>query len=107
MLFFGTAQNFYLLAKAIRSQATEVRRCATIFGALTIVRRVIPILNSEGNVQEWKRRGFYFFVHDKELRECYDTYHVVESLRKSGFQERQQDINSVTNILIQNKIKKK
>ena len=29
-IILGTSQNFYLLAKAIRSQATEVRRCATL-----------------------------------------------------------------------------
>ena len=87
-VILGTAQNFYLLAKAIRSQATEVRRCATILGALTIVRRVEPILNSDGNVVKWKHRGIYFFVHDKELRNSYDTYHVIESLSKSGFQPR-------------------
>lgn len=72
---------------------------------MTIVRRVIPILNSEGNVQEWKRRGTYFFVHDKDLRECYDTYHVVESLTKSGFQPRMQDIAINTNVLVENRKK--
>lgn len=30
-IILGTSQNFYLLAKAIRSQATEVRRCSTLF----------------------------------------------------------------------------
>ena len=30
----------------------------------------------------------YWFVHDKELRESYDTYRVIENLSKSGFQER-------------------
>lgn len=100
-IILGTSQNFYLLAKAIRSQATEVRRCSTFFGALTIVHRVIPILNSDGNVCEWKSRGYYFFVHDKELRESYDTYHVIESLKKSGFQERKLD--TTTNIYIKNK----
>ena len=30
-IILGTSQNFYLLAKAIRSQATEVRRCTTLF----------------------------------------------------------------------------
>ena len=29
-IILGTSQNFYLLAKAIRSQATEVRRCTTL-----------------------------------------------------------------------------
>ena len=86
-VILGTAQNFYLLAKAIRSQTTEIRRCATYFGALTLVRRFEPILDSEGNVAEFKKRGWYFFVHDKELRESYDTYHVIESLRDSGFKD--------------------
>lgn len=102
-IILGTSQNFYLLAKAIRSQATEVRRCATYFGALTIVRRVEPILDSDGNVKEWRNRGMYFFVHDKELRESYDTYHVIKSLRKSGFVSPVQQVNNTTNVLIQKK----
>lgn len=86
-IILGTSQNFYLLAKAIRSQATEVRRCATYFGCLTVVRRLEPILDSEGNVVEWKKRGIYCFVHDKELRDSYNTWKVIENLRKSGFKE--------------------
>ena len=86
-IILGTSQNFYLLAKAIRSQATEVRRCATYLGCFTIVRRLEPILDSEGNVVDWKKRGMYCFVHDKELRESYDTWKVIENLKKSGFKE--------------------
>lgn len=98
-IILGTSQNFYLLAKAIRSQCTEVRRCTTLLGCLTIVRRAEPILDSEGNVQEWKNRGMYFFVHNKELRESYDTYKVIENLSKSGFKEQSID-NSVNNISV-------
>lgn len=97
-IILGTSQNFYLLAKAIRSQATEVRRCATYFGCLTVVRRLEPILDSEGNVMEWKKRGIYCFVHDKELRESYNTWKVIENLRKSGFKEnvsRENDVKIV------------
>lgn len=86
-IILGTSQNFYLLAKAIRSQCTEVRRCATFLGCLTIVRRAEPFLDSEGNVKEWKNRGTYFFIHNKELREAYDTYRVIENLRNSGFKD--------------------
>lgn len=86
-IILGTSQNFYLLAKAIRSQATEVRRCSTFFGALTLVRKFEPILDSEGNVQEYKKRGWYFFVHDKELRDSYDTFKVIERATKVGFQD--------------------
>ena len=98
-IILGTSQNFYLLAKAIRSQATEVRRCTTLFGCLTIVKRVEPFLDSEGNVQEWKNRGMYFFVHNKKLREAYDTYKVIENLSKSGFKEPTPEINNTTYII--------
>ena len=100
-IILGTAQSFHLLAKTVRSQATEVRDCVTLAGCVTIVRRREPILNSEGDVEEWKYRGIYFFVHDKELRESYDTYAVVDSLTASGFQNRdylKEQSNVVVNI---------
>lgn len=105
-IILGTAQNFYLLAKPIRSQCTEVRRCSTLLGCLTIVRRLEPILDSEGNVAEWKKRGMYFYVHDKELRDSYDTYHVINSLRKSGFKEQQYQPDIFNNTYILNKKEK-
>lgn len=87
-IILGTSQSFYMLAKSIRTQATEVRECMTLFGAITFVRRREPILDTSGDVVEWKNRGSYFFVHTKELRDAYDTWQVTESLAKSGFQER-------------------
>lgn len=105
-IILGTSQNFYLLSKAIRSQATEVRRCSTFFGCVTIVKRVEPYLDSEGNVVEWKNRGMYFFVHNKKLRDAYDTYRVIENLRKSGFKDPAPEINSTTYIL-NKEVKKK
>lgn len=106
-IILGTSQNFYLLAKAIRSQATEVRRCTTLLGCLTIVRRAEPILDSEGNVAEWKNRGMYFFVHNKKLRESYDTYKVIENLSKSGFKEPIPDMSTNITIIESNKKGKK
>jgi len=111
-VILGTAQNFYLLAKAIRSQTTEIRRCTTYFGALTLVRRFEPILDSEGNVQEFKKRGFYFYVHDEDLRNSYDTYHVIESLKESGFKDNVDNLNNqehttINSILVLNPDMKK
>lgn len=106
-ILLGTSQNFYLLAKAIRSQATEVRRCSTFLGALTLVRRFEPILDSEGNVAEWKKRGWYFFVHDKELRESYDTYKVINRLSKVGFKDEVSFPDIVNNTYLVNNVKKK
>jgi len=87
-IILGTAQNFYMLAKNIRTQTTEVRRCKTLFGCFTLVHRVRPILDISGDVKEWKSLGWYFYIHDKKLRESYDTYKVIESLSKSGFKEK-------------------
>lgn len=84
-ILLGTAQSFHLLAKAIRSQATEVRECFTIANCITFVRRRRPVLDPEGNVAEWKNLGIYFFVHNEKLRNAYDTYEVIESLADSGF----------------------
>lgn len=87
-ILLGTAQVFTRLSKPLREQATEVRECKTLFGCLTIVHRKEPILSAEGDVTEYKTKGFYFFVHDQDLRDSYDTYKVIDSLAASGFQPR-------------------
>ena len=92
-VIMGTAQSFNRLAKPIREQATEVRKCVTLFGCITFVHRVEPELDSTGEVVKWKHRGFYYFVHTEEIRNSYDTYKVIEALRNSGFQDRAPDLN--------------
>lgn len=84
-VILGTAQSFNRLAKPIREQTTEVRECHTFGGCVTVVIRKEPILDYEGNVEKLKYRGYYWFVHNDEIRKSYDTYRVVESLRESGF----------------------
>lgn len=84
-IILGTAQSFNRLAKPIREQTTEIRECHTFFGCITVVIRKEPFLDTMGEVEKLKYRGMYFFVHDEELRNSYDTYKVIESLRESGF----------------------
>ena len=74
---------------------------------MTLVRRFEPILDSEGNVVEWKKRGMYFFVHDKKLRESYDTWKVIERLRNVGFQERAVVPEVTTNTYVLQETKKR
>lgn len=87
-LILGTAQNFYMLAKDIRTQCTEVRRCITLGGCVTIVHRVRYIMDGMGEIKETQNKGWYFFVHNEELRAAYDTYKVIDSLARSGFTEK-------------------
>lgn len=84
-VILGTAQNFYLLAKPIRSQCTEIRECVTLAGVLTIVIRREPVVDNDGEVKQLKYRGMYCFAHNRRLRDSYDTYSVIENLAKSGF----------------------
>ena len=86
-IILGTSQVFTRLAKPLREQATEIRDCHTFFGCITFVSRKEPILGSDGDVVEYKNRGWYCFVHDKDLRDSYDTYKVIDSLAESGFKE--------------------
>lgn len=44
-IILGTSQVFNRLAKPLREQATEVRKCATFFGCITVVHRVRPVLD--------------------------------------------------------------
>lgn len=90
-VILGTSQVFTRLSKPLREQTTEVRKCFTLFGCLTFVHAVVPELDSSGDVLSWKHRKFYWFVHTPEIRNAYDTYHVIESLSKSGFQPKQAD----------------
>ncbi len=84
-VILGTAQNFYLLAKPLRSQCTEIRQCTTFAGVLTVVVRREPIVDNDGDIKEMKYRGMYFYVHSRRLREAYDTWAVVDNYAKSGF----------------------
>lgn len=92
----GTAQNFYLLAKPLRTQTTEVRECFTILKCLTVVHRREPILDVSGDVRTYKNRGWYFFVHSDQVRNSYDTYKVINNLKKSGFYKTSLDSPDVT-----------
>lgn len=87
-VILATAQNFYMLAKDIRSQCSEIRKCMTIAGCITIVHRVRPIVNNSGEIEETKNLGFYFYVHNEKLRDAYDTYKVIENLSKADFKEK-------------------
>lgn len=86
-IILSTAQSFHLLAKAIRSQATEVRQCVTLAGVVTVVVRREPICDNDGDVKQMKYLGMYFFVHSPRLREAYDTWAVVDNLSDSGFHD--------------------
>ena len=85
-----TSQNFCQLDKQVRINTTEVRKCKTFFGCLTVVACFVPELDSEGNVIKQHFKRFYWYVQDDDLRNSYDTFRVIQTLTKSGFIERKE-----------------
>lgn len=108
-IILGTAQNFYMLSKDIRSQCTEIRKCNTFLGCVTVVSIKEPEIDNEGNVVKLKHRGMYFFVHDKDLRDSYDTFEVIKKMQKAGFKSRTEQVSafSENKIVIDKKALKK
>ncbi|CAK7050701.1 ATP-binding protein [Tissierella sp.] len=86
-MLVGSAQVFSRIAKPIREQTTFVYLPFTIAGCLTIVRVSKPEFWDDEE-QKFKRYlRTYFFVHNKKVREAFDTYKKIEKYQETGFQE--------------------
>ena len=80
-LLLGTTQRFNLIDKNLRLQVSEVRSCFTVAGVFTFYIRKIPNVDADGNVVSSKFKGIRFFVHTQDLRNAYDTYHVIKKFK--------------------------
>lgn len=83
----ATSQVFTRVAKPIRENTYLMYYPFTVFGCITFVRVYKPILNESGDLKERKLRKFFFFVHDEELRNMFDSYKTICTLKESGFKE--------------------
>lgn len=74
-----TAQVFGRVDKALREQVDFLYLPKTYFNVLTIVRKVDPLSYDTSTNRFRTKKGMFFFVHDRELREMYDTYEKVKT----------------------------
>lgn len=81
----ATSQVFTRIGKPLRENTYLMYYPFTVAGCLTFVRVFRPVLDSEGCLTDKKLIKFFFFVHDDELRNCYDSYKTICTLRDSGF----------------------
>ncbi len=81
----GTSQVFTRLAKPFREQTTYLCEPHTIAGCFTVCFVFRPVLKDDGTLLKKKFLRMFCFVHDDELRNCYDTYERVERLANKGF----------------------
>lgn len=81
----GTSQVFTRMSKALREQCTYLCLPNTFFGCFTVVRVYKPEVDDMGTLIGKKFIRAYCFVHDDDLRACYNTYEKVERLARGGF----------------------
>lgn len=84
-LFIGTAQRFDRISKAIRQQTHYIVKPVTLFGCITICRVYKPNVTDTGEVVKLKGVKTFFFVHDDDLRNCFDTFAKIKRLSIKGW----------------------
>jgi len=93
-MIFGTSQVWARVAKPIREQVQLVYKPMTLFGCLTVVFKYKPIVNSEGQADELKYRGAFYFVHNEQIRNAYDTYKKIAYMSADGFKDEKNQIRN-------------
>jgi len=86
-MILGTSQVWQRVAKPIREQVKYVYRPFTLFGCLTFCVVYKPIVNSDGECEQMKFRHMFYFVHNSEIREAFDTYKKIQYMSLKGFKE--------------------
>lgn len=94
-IFIGTTQRFERMAKPLREQVNYLYYPITIAGCLTIVKVCKPSVDADGQITKLKGARFYFFVHDKEIRDSFDTYHKIKKQAESGFNTDRSEVDSI------------
>lgn len=96
----GTAQIFSRMSKPLREQTHFIYLPMTICGCLTIVRKShIKYWNDEKQ-KFTQYTGMFFFVHNKELRDSFDTYKKIEKYSKEGFKSESEIIRNTDHIFL-------
>lgn len=92
-----TAQRWHFVDKNFRSLSFGCYECNTIFGCFTITRMYDPIDydNLCSNSDYDKRRKIHpiktdSFVQTEELRNCYDSYKMLESAKSKQYMDRKE-----------------
>ena len=88
-MILGTTQVFSRVSKPLREQVTFLYEPFTIAGCLTVVRVFKPVVAcDDGLVDDKKLRKVFFFVHNAEVRDAFDTYKKIGRYIEHGFQPR-------------------
>lgn len=79
----GTSQVFSRISKPLREQTQYLYMPLTFFGCFTVCRVYEVEIDNNGDLKSKTCRQTFCYVHDKELRESYNSYKIVENMRKA------------------------
>lgn len=85
-VIIGTSQVFTRSAKPLREQTIYLCEPHTIANCFTLCLIFKPVLKDDGTLLKKKFYRMFCFVHDDDLRNCYNTYERVERLANKGYQ---------------------
>lgn len=96
-----TAQRWHFVDKNFRSLSFGCYECNTVLGCFTITRMYDPVDydNLCSNSDYDKRRRIHpiktdSFIQTDELRNCYDSYKMLESAKSKDYMDRQ-EVNQI------------
>lgn len=108
-IFIGTTQRFERMAKPLREQVNYIYYPITLAGCLTIVKVCKPLMDSDAQIKKQRVVKYYFFVHNDEIRNSFDTYHKIKKQAESGFNSDNRTAETSLNIynVVDTKAKRK
>lgn len=89
---YGTSQVWNRVAKPIREQVNYVYKPMTLFGCLTIVRKYKPKVDDNASLDKLLLRDIFFFIHNDEIRNSFDTYKKIAMQSLKGFKSEDKHI---------------
>lgn len=114
ILILTTSQIFTRVSKPIREQCYRAIECQTFFGRYTRNKIFNGIQYSDSidlppdkRRRACKRINLQTFCQTDYLRECFDSYKLIERLNRNGFVPKIGDLNNVTNVYLKNNIRKR
>lgn len=84
-LMLLTTQVYNNLVAQIKNQVDHIYNPHTFFGCFTVVRVYKVTRDESGTITGQRLEKLYSFVHDDEIRNCFDTREKIKRLVKGGF----------------------
>ena len=92
ILILTTSQVFTRVSKPLREQCYRAIECKTLFGRYTMCKHYdgIDYADAVDKADDYKREHrpriqYHSFVQTDKLRECFDSYKLIDKLSREGF----------------------